>query len=174
MRGSPTLTPDAAEQLGLATISPAEVKRALKGTRTGTSPGLDGIPADLYRRFKPIFLPLLSRLYSATGSSGRLPPGFLDGLIALIYKQGDRADPNNYRPITLLGSDYRLLAKVLANRLGPLLPSIISPEQTAFVAGRRIGENVLLLQLLPHLLFLQKPFLLGYPQSCYPLRPDLA
>ena len=106
----------------------------------------------LYRKFKATLQPLLTQLFSSIGASGQLPRGFHDGIISVLHKKGSRADPANYRPITLLNTDYRLLAKVLAHRLGAVLPSIIGKEQTAFVRGRSIGENCHLLQLLPHLL----------------------
>ena len=74
------------------------------------------------------------------------------GLITIIHKRPDRSDPGNYRPITLLCTDYRLYAKALALRLNPCLPDIIDREQTAFIPGRRIGENILTLQCLSELL----------------------
>ena len=58
----------------------------------------------------------------------------------------------NYRPITLLNTDYsRLLAKMLANRLNPVLCNVISPEQTAYLEGRSVGD-IMFLQLLPALM----------------------
>ena len=57
-----------------------------------------------------------------------------------------------YRPITLLNADYRLLARVFADRLQPALETVISASQTGFIRGRRGGENILLLQVLPHAL----------------------
>ncbi|PRW57871.1 Transposon TX1 uncharacterized 149 kDa [Chlorella sorokiniana] len=129
-----------------------EVARALRSAPPGRSPGLDGIPVELYRRFKASFLSILARLYTAVSTLGQVPAGFTDGLITILYKAGDRADPANYRPITLLCTDYRLYAKVLALRLNPCLADVIDREQTAFVPGRRIGENVLTLQCLPELL----------------------
>ncbi|PRW05685.1 Transposon TX1 uncharacterized 149 kDa [Chlorella sorokiniana] len=106
----------------------------------------------LAERFKASFLSILARLYTAVSTLGQVPAGFTDGLITILYKAGDRADPANYRPITLLCTDYRLYAKVLALRLNPCLADVIDREQTAFVPGRRIGENVLALQCLPELL----------------------
>ena len=128
----------------------AEVLRALRRGRPGKASGLDGVPLELYRRFSDFFAPLLSLLFSAIISTGSLPPGFHQGLITILHKSGDRSDPGNYRPITLLGTDYRLFALVLARRLGPRLPHIVDPVQTAFVPGRCIGDNILTLQLLPH------------------------
>jgi hypothetical protein len=67
------------------------------------------------------------------------------GLIVLIYKGGGqpRADPNSYRPITLLNCDVKIAAKVQVLRLGAALQSVIDPTQTAFVPGRQIADNVL-------------------------------
>ncbi|KAG1663124.1 hypothetical protein FOA52_000646, partial [Chlamydomonas sp. UWO 241] len=62
------------------------------------------------------------------------------------------ADAANYRPLTVLGSDYRILAKVLATRWTPLLSAVVGPEQAAFLAGRRISDNICLTQMLPGLL----------------------
>lgn len=149
----PTLAPSQAEVLGCTTISPEEIMRALRKTHPGKAPGLDGIPPLLYRRARHVMAPLLCKLFSAIGATGQTPQGFLDGRISLIYKgEGDKALAKSYRPITLLNTDYRLLAKVLALRLSPCLGDIIDPEQTAFVRGRSIGENILLLQCLPQLL----------------------
>lgn len=141
-----------AAALGAPVVTEAEVARALRSAPPGRSPGLDGIPVELYRRFKATFFSILARLYTAISTLGQVPAGFTDGLITILYKAGDRADPANYRPITLLCTDYRLYAKVLALRLNACLADVIDQEQTAFVPGRRIGENVLALQCLPELL----------------------
>eukprot|EP00775_Hariotina_reticulata_P014958 gene14958-biopygen52 len=63
----------------------------------------------------------------------------LSSLIVLIYKGSGqpRADPDSYRPITLLNCDVKIVAKV------QVLPSVIDPTQTAFVPGRQIADNVL-------------------------------
>ena len=149
---APQLSQQQADELGAASVTAAEVRRALKRSRAGAAPGRDGIPVQLYRRFAELFQPLLTRLFSSIGASGQLPAGFNGGVISVLLKKGDPCNPANYRPITLLNTDYRLLAKVLAGRLGAHLPSIVGAEQTAFLSGRSIGENIHLLQLLPDLL----------------------
>ena len=66
------------------------------------------------------------------------------GTIVLIYKgAGARNDPKSYRPITLLNTDAKLLGKVLADRWGQHLTSVVDVTQTAFLPGRWIGDNVL-------------------------------
>ena len=152
LSGGRRLAPELAATLGDAAFTEQEVLRAMRRAKPGRSPGLDGIPADLYCRLRHSFAPLFSRLFSAIAATGVLPPGFHEGLITIMHKSGDRSDPSNYRPITLLNTDYRLYTLLLARRLGPCLPHIIDPEQAAFVPGRRVGDNIMALQLLPHLL----------------------
>ncbi|GLI70416.1 hypothetical protein VaNZ11_015193 [Volvox africanus] len=146
------LPEEADEVAGSPTIAVTELGFALKKSQPGKAPGWDGIPTDLYRKFWPEIGHTMAALFTAIGKTGQVPTGFLDGIIKVLYKKGDPKQPGNYRPITLLCSDYRLLAKVLANRLGPALGRIISPEQSAFLPKRLIGASVLFLRHLPHLL----------------------
>ena len=146
------LTDEQTAEIGSQVVQPGEVLAALRTTPSGKSPGHDGIPVELWRKFKPTLAPLLARLYTAIVTANALPPRFHEGLIIVIHKSGDPTDPANYRPITLLGTDYRIYAKILARRLIPHLADIIDREQTAFIPGRRIGENVLTLQCLSELL----------------------
>ena len=129
-----------------------DVHAAMRNLAPYKSPGLDGIPAELYRALAGVLDPILTRLFNAFLSTNSFPTGFHQGLIVLLHKSGDPLDPANYRPITLLNTDYRIFAKILASRLSHHLSAIVEPEQTAFLRGRLIGENVHLLQLLPHLL----------------------
>ncbi|KAG1669125.1 hypothetical protein FOA52_002636 [Chlamydomonas sp. UWO 241] len=126
-----------AEAAGALVVTPAEVRAAATHSKPGTAPGPDGIPVDVWRRLgEPAFV-LLAAVFTAVGATGETPPGFLDGVVASIYKAKDAADAANYRPLTMLGSDYRVLAKVLATRWTPLFAAVVGPEQTAFLAGRR-------------------------------------
>ena len=56
--------------------------------------------------------------------------------LALIPKKSDAIEVKDFRPISLVGGIYKILAKILANRLRLVLPNIISPSQNAFVQGR--------------------------------------
>jgi hypothetical protein len=68
------------------------------------------------------------------------------GLITLIPKSGDHSKLGNLRPITLLGSAYKILVKALAGRIQAFLPDIIRPNQTRFVEGRSILNNTFIAQ----------------------------
>ncbi|KAK3225486.1 hypothetical protein Dsin_005348 [Dipteronia sinensis] len=50
----------------------------------------------------------------------------------------------DFRPISCCNTLYKIIAKIIANRIKPNLPDIISPSQLAFLASRSIGENILL------------------------------
>jgi hypothetical protein len=81
---------------------------------------------------------------------GTLHEGITKGLISFIPKEGDKADLNYWRPITLLTAAYKIFAKTLQLRLQLILKDIISPEQTIFVPLRFIIDNIVLTQEVLH------------------------
>ena len=146
-----------AAQLGDAAVSAGEVLSAISQTAPGKAPGLDGIPGEFFRQYREQFAPLLAALYSAVGSAHTVPAGFLDGVILPVLKPGgDAADPAAFRPIQLLNYDYRVLAKILANRLLAAAGEVVHPAQSAFLQHRHIGDSIRLLQLLPALMHEQQ------------------
>ncbi|KAG1656495.1 hypothetical protein FOA52_012495 [Chlamydomonas sp. UWO 241] len=149
---SPRVPQAVVDAAGALVVTPAEVRAAATNSKPGTHPGPDGIPVDVWRKLGEPAFELLAAVFTAVGATGGTPPGFLDGVVASIYKAKNAADAANYRPLTMLGSDYRILAKVLATRWTPLLSAVVGPEQTAFLAGRRISDNICLTQMLPGLL----------------------
>jgi len=150
---SSPLAPLAAVSLGQATVAPDEVLAAIGGLAPGKAPGLDGLPCILFRQYSDQMAPLLAAVYSAMGCLQRVPAGFLDGVIVPVLKPGgDDLDPGCYRPIQLLNYMYRILAKLLADRLLKVVGSIIHPAQCAFLPHRQIRDSVRLLQVLPAVL----------------------
>ena len=148
-----------------------EVQAALRGMAGGSSPGLDGIPPSIYKLMLgrewirdedkteddyDIISATLTRVFNAAATAGELPVGFLAGVITPLFKDGDHASRTNYRPITVLNTDYRVLTKALTLRLQPHMDAAIDREQTAFLTSRLIGENICLLQSLPSWLSAQQ------------------
>jgi len=75
--------------------------------------------------------------------NGRLTKGINCMFIVLLPKVDSRKRLNDFRPISLAGSLYKVLAKLLANRLCGVIESVISKFQTTFVKGRQILDGIL-------------------------------
>ena len=124
-------------------ISITEVRSALKSLKSGKTPGADGIPVEFYRLFwnelEPLFMELIQECYDNHTMHGTAREGILN----LIPKGNkDARFLKNLRPITLLNVDYKLIEKVLANRLDKVLHEIIHQDQTGFMKNRRIAVNI--------------------------------
>jgi hypothetical protein len=135
-----------ADPTGRVTIE--ECSKALEELARGKRPGPDGLPAEFYRALWPVIgealVAVFNEAFDDTSPEPLLAPSMREGNTVLLYKgEGERALPSNYRPITLLNSDYKILAKAMANRVAPALADVVHPTQTAFVPGRWIGENIL-------------------------------
>ena len=87
---------------------------------------------------------MLSEAFQPPGPAS-LPADMTEGRVTLLYKgKGvDRAQSASYRAITLLTTDYKLAARVIASRLGPLLKHVVDSTQTGFLPQRWIGDNIL-------------------------------
>jgi exonuclease III len=130
-------------------LTEACLKAALASAPKGKRPGCDGLPYEFYHLFWAQLAAPMVAAFNHSFLSGDATPELTEsnrtGLIVLVYKGGGkpRDDPDSYRPITLLNCDVKLAAKVMAMRLGQPLDTVIDPNQTAFVPGRWIGDNVL-------------------------------
>lgn len=117
----------------------SEFRIALKAMAKGKAPGPDGFTVSYYRTFADILLPRLTSYANANSAGETLRPETLHVHITVIPKSGK--DPSNcgsYRPISLLNLDAKLYAKVMANRLMPLIPRWVSTDQTGFIPGREV------------------------------------
>ena len=109
------------------------------------TPGSDGLPAEFYKvswnDIADFFLKSINQAYHA----GQLSVTQRRGIIKLIPKKD--AEPyliKNWRPISLLNCDYKIAAKAIVNRFKHVLPNLIDNDQTGFLKGRFIGENICL------------------------------
>lgn len=85
-------------------------------------------------------------------NGGDIPVGWNDKLMVLIPKVKNLNRIKNLRPITLCNVVYKLVFKVLANHLKVVLPDLISKNQSAFVSGRFITDDVLIAYEISHFL----------------------
>ncbi len=141
-----------------------ECLQALRGAKNGTAPGLDGIPFELWkalhaRHIEDARFPERTdfdvvRLLTAAFEDVRLHgvsrrTSLAKGWMAPIFKEkGERTRIVNYRPITLLNTDYKLLSKAMAVRLADVAPALIHKAQAGFVPGRKIQNHTQLARLM--------------------------
>ena len=146
-----SVAPEQAASAGAPRVKEQEVRAALAGMGRGRAPGPDGIPAHVWRLGAAPFVLLLVALFSAIGTVHSTPAAFTHGIVVPIFKGGDSVltASASYRPITLLNTDYRTLARVLCARFTTAMEGAVPLEQTAFLPGRMIGESIHFMQLLP-------------------------
>ena len=124
----------------------SELKEAIKNSQNGKSPGNDGRTREFYIVFwKNISQQLFESLIDGK-NRGFLSTSQRQAVIKLLEKKSrDKRLISNWRPISLINFDTKLLSKVLAERLKKVLPSLIKHDQTAYVANRFLGESVRLI-----------------------------
>ena len=120
-----------------------ELDIAVRGLKKERTPGPDGIPADFYKVFWSEIRELLYKVYESAYAEEQLPELTMSGILNLIPKPNkDSRYLKNLRPITLLNTDYKIIEKVIANRMLPCLHRLIHENQTGFMPGRRISINI--------------------------------
>jgi len=127
-----------------------EVRLATFQMGSNKAPGPDGLTGLFYHKHWDIVKDDLFLLVQNFLISGVLPTGLNNTIITLIPKIPQPEKLEQYRPISLCNFAYKVISKVLANRLKPCLPTLISQEQSAFVQGRQIQDNILIVQEVLH------------------------
>ena len=121
-----------------------EVWRALKQMHPTKPLGLDSMSSIFYQRYWDIVGPHVVNCVLNTLRTGIMPNGLNDTYICLIPKVDCPQMITKFRPISPCNVIYKLVSKVLANRLKRVLPEVICDAQSAFVPGRQITDKVLM------------------------------
>ena len=121
-----------------------ELRNAIQKMGRNKTPGIDGLTTEFYIVFMPKFESLLlNAMNYAFTTSGKIHDSAMRGIITLLPKSNkDTRKLTNLRPITILPTDYKLVEKILANRLKPVLDKLIHNYQKGFMANRRISCNI--------------------------------
>ena len=112
-------------------VTECEVRDALKKVGLNESPGLDGLPYEVYLRLPHISVPILTDMFNHWFAQGAIPGSITRGVITLL-KKGDRyvwEGLDDYRLMTLLNTELKILARVLANRLQLVISDLIGPSR---------------------------------------------
>ena len=112
-----------------------EIESALSSMEGGKVCGCDGLSILFYKKFLNILKEPLWEMYKEVMATGCFGVSSRKGVITLLPKPGkDVRRVKNLRPITLLNTNFKVLAKAVAIRLKLVLPSIIGPQQTGFMS----------------------------------------
>ena len=120
-----------------------EVWRALIQMHPTKSPGSDGMSPIFYQKYWDMVGPQVIQSVIHILRIGMMPNGLNYTYICLIPKVKSPQKIFEYCPISLCNVIYKIVSKVLANRLKGVLPEVVSDAQSAFVPGRQITDNVL-------------------------------
>ena len=129
-------------------IQMTEIQQALQTMENGKSPGTAGISIEFYKEFFELLKKDLQDIFNNVLFEQKITAQtWNQAIISLISKQTEKLNSLKYwRPISLLCTDYKILTKILANRLKQILPDIISQEQNCSIPQRTIFNNLFLIR----------------------------
>ncbi|XP_026459459.1 uncharacterized protein LOC113360132 [Papaver somniferum] len=121
---------------------PEEIKAILFSMSNDKAPGPDGFPPNFFKLNWDIIGNDIVSMVQHFFLFGHLLKEMNATFIALIPKVDNPTSPSHFRPIRLCNTTYKIISKLLAQRMKPFLTKIISPYQSAFIPGRQISDNI--------------------------------
>ena len=111
--------------------------------QNGKSPGTDGLPVEFYKIFWKSIKKLVMNSFSYSYENENMLISQKQSIITLLpQKNNDVRFLKNWRPISLLNTEYKIMTKCIATRLKNNLIKIINKSQSGFIKGRYIGDNI--------------------------------
>ena len=120
---------DQISEMDTIEIREAEVRQALKKTKSGRTPGIDGIPAELYKADNDVAVKGLTRLFKRIWHEEKVPDQWKKGLIVKIPKLGDLKECKNWRGVTLLPVASKVMGRVIIQRIQNGVDHVLRKEQ---------------------------------------------
>ena len=138
----PKLNQEEIENLN-RTITSTEIKTVIRNLPTNNSLGPDGFTGEFYQKFRKELTPILTKVFQTIAEEGKLPNSLYEATITLIPKlDKDATKRENYRPISLMNIDSKILSKILANRIQQHIQKLIHHDQVGFIPGMQGFFNI--------------------------------
>ena len=129
-----------------------DIAEALKKSQNGKTPGHDGITYEFYKSWpvpkndeekekNPDIINILTMVTQDIEKNGLGDKAYTRGVMCLLFKKKNKAKIENYRPVTLMNTDYKLYTKTIATKLGKVAPTLLHPNQAGFVPGRGLYDH---------------------------------
>ncbi|GJU04408.1 RNA-directed DNA polymerase, eukaryota [Tanacetum coccineum] len=131
-------------------VSRDEIRRAVWSCGDNKSPGPDGFTFEFFKKYWDCIGSDFCEAVEYFFVNSSFSKGCNSSFVALIPKVMNAKFVNDFRPISLIGSVYKVVTKVLANRLAPVIADLISDTQSIFVAGRQILDGPFILDEILH------------------------
>ena len=144
IRNIPKLVSADQNKLLLKPVDMKELEEAVNQMANGKAPGPDGFTKNFFHEFWDLMKEDILEIVENSRKTKGLLLALNSTFITLIPKEHGAEDPGKFRPIALCNVIYKIITKVIANRLKTVLPGIISPEQAGFVEGRQITDGIIL------------------------------
>ena len=123
-----------------------EIKRVVDGMEDDRAPGPDGFNANFIKLCWDIIKNDLTKMVRKSQRCSKIGGGTNSVVLALIPKEKEANSFDRFRPISLCNIGFKIITKIMASRLKHILPRLIPENQGGFVKGRKIWENIILVQ----------------------------
>lgn len=144
MRNIPKLVTPEHNVMLMRPIECKEVEEAVLQMEKGKAPGPNGFIVDFFQSYWDLVKEEIWEVVEESMRMGQVLTASNTTILSLIQKEHGADSPSKFRPISLCNVVLKIITKVMANRLKPLMPGLISPEQSGFAEGTQILDSIIL------------------------------